>query len=88
MVDKKLEQIPKESQVLKGQLIEKWYKTLDSWSTDELITYLKSFGIVIDPSSTKDELVEMVKRKSEMFFGYPKSKPFYKKWLDNISLRN
>ncbi|EDO17782.1 hypothetical protein Kpol_541p25 [Vanderwaltozyma polyspora DSM 70294] len=69
----------------KDQVMNKWYQTLESWSIDELSSYLKSFGVHTKPTSTKDDLINLVKLKTEALFGHRKvDEPFYKRWYNKL----
>ncbi|CCE62637.1 hypothetical protein TPHA_0C04890 [Tetrapisispora phaffii CBS 4417] len=83
----KSDKLSKDSQTWKNSIIEKWYQTLDTWTVDELSDYLNSFGIVSNPTATKNELIEMIKSNTKSFFGFPEPQPFYKRWYNGLFYR-
>ncbi|AGO12894.1 AaceriADL360Cp [[Ashbya] aceris (nom. inval.)] len=51
------------------QKIDDWIETFNSWTTEDLQTYLRSFGIQAPKSYKKDQLVNLALKHSKAFFG-------------------
>ncbi|QLG71698.1 hypothetical protein HG535_0C00470 [Zygotorulaspora mrakii] len=78
-VSDKISSLNQDTQKWAQDISEKWSDSLTSWSVDDLRTYLKSFGVDTS-TSTKDDLVEAAKLKTQMFFG-SFHEPWYARWM-------
>ncbi|AEY95855.1 FADL360Cp [Eremothecium gossypii FDAG1] len=65
----KVQDQSKEANEAIKQKIDDWVETFNSWTTDDLQTYLRSFGIQPPKSYKKDQLVDLALKHSKAFFG-------------------
>lgn len=61
-----------------SQQYDEWTELFQSWSTDDLKRYVKSFGIKTSPTSTREKLLQQAKDNTLWFFGRYEE-PFYKR---------
>lgn len=77
------DKVSKNTNDAKDQISKTWSNTFQSWSQEDLSQYLKSFGVPVKQSSTKDDLINLAKQNTQWLFGTVQE-PTYKRYLHNI----
>lgn len=80
---KKFESWEQEASKLKDDASSSLTNSFNSWSTDDLVSYVKGFGLDFEPTAKKDELVKIAKDNTLWFFGR-QQQPFYKRYPENV----
>lgn len=77
------DKVSKNTNDAKDQIAKTWSNTFQSWSQEDLLQYLKSFGVPVKQTSTKDDLINLAKQNTQWLFGTVKE-PAYKRYLHNV----
>ncbi|CAI1612763.1 hypothetical protein SEUBUCD646_0M00200 [Saccharomyces eubayanus] len=77
------DKVSKNTNDAKDQISQTWSNTFQSWSQEDLLQYLKSFGVPVKQTSTKDDLINLAKQNTQWLFGTVQE-PVYKRYFHNV----